>query len=144
MHFSYFMIIFIAVGIVSVVRASPHQEAVDGKGRTALHIAAANNAIDVAYTLKENGANVDAKDKDGRTPLHLVATMERTFVERAYDITGHLLRGGANKDATDNNQQTPLHLAAIHNADNVAYKLIRPVQNWNLWIRTVGPHFTWP
>ncbi len=60
-------------------------------GRTALHAAAAGGHAEVARRLVEAGADVDAADEAGRTPLHLVAsTGPRVFrvVSLAFDAEG--------------------------------------------------------
>ena len=48
----------------------PSLEAVDDKGRTDLHHAATLNLPGLATSLLHSGADVNAKDKDGLTPLH--------------------------------------------------------------------------
>lgn len=42
----------------------------DGEGSTALHHAAASNAVDSLAKLIDLGADIDATDQDGYTPLH--------------------------------------------------------------------------
>lgn len=54
-----------------------------------------------------HGANVDAKDKDGKSPLHLV------FQERR-EVVLLLLYRGANADAKDNHGRASLHLTQRH------------------------------
>ncbi|KAJ6789033.1 hypothetical protein PWT90_07832 [Aphanocladium album] len=56
----------------------------------------------VVKMLLEKGANVDARDSDGRTPLsHIVETGHEAIVKI-------LLENGANVDAKDNDGRTPL------------------------------------
>ncbi|MBT3994597.1 MAG: ankyrin repeat domain-containing protein, partial [Chloroflexi bacterium] len=42
----------------------------DDRGRTALHIAAINNQVDITRYLLKCNSDVEAIDNDGRTPLH--------------------------------------------------------------------------
>ena len=64
---------------------------------------------DVARLLLEHGADINTRDNDGRTPLHVAA--ERTSSERV-GVVRVLLEHGANVGARDNRASTPLHIAA--------------------------------
>lgn len=65
----------------------------------------------VAKYLVAVGANTEATDCDGWTPLHLAA--ENSCLE----LVCFLIEAGANKDAvTERHALTPLHLAADHGA----------------------------
>ncbi|PVU72509.1 hypothetical protein DDW10_04100 [Sulfolobales archaeon SCGC AB-777_J03] len=57
-------------------------------------------------TALENGANPNAIDSYGSTPLHYVARIGRV------EIVKILLEHGANPNAKDNDGRTPLHYAA--------------------------------
>lgn len=61
-----------------------------------------------------DGADIEATDRAGRTPLHLAAQYGRNA-----DLVKALLAAGADPEACDENRQTPLHRAAAFsdNAD---------------------------
>ena len=71
-------------------------------GQTPLHVAAYSNAADVAATLLDRGANVDAVDTLGQTPLHVAAGGARV------DVLRELLARGADADAADQRRTKPL------------------------------------
>ena len=74
-------------------------------GGTALHAAVMNpypeHQSDIVYTLIMNGADVNAKRDDGRTPFHMVSSMTPETV-------AHLLATGADIFAKDNDGKIPL------------------------------------
>ena len=68
-----------------------------------------NNDAEVVVAL-EAGADVDARDKDHRTPLQLAAKHSKSAV-----FIKALVECGADVDACDYNERTPLHLAVHYN-----------------------------
>lgn len=92
--------------------ADPNFRDVKASGGTTLHMVSRNLSGDHRLwsieILLEYGADIEAKDEDGKTPL-AAAVGDYTF--RAIPI---LLKKGANLEARDNNGRTPLG-AAIEN-----------------------------
>lgn len=89
-------------------------------GWTAMHAAAANNwqnAEAIFDAVLAAGGNVNAKDKDGFTPLHAAAMNQ--FLRYAAptmikaNIIKKLIANGAQVDARDNAGRTPLMWAAL-------------------------------
>ena len=64
-----------------------------------------NNATNTAEVLLKNGADVNAKNKDGDTPLHHAARNSN------YNTVEVLLKNGADVNAKNKNGDTPLHWA---------------------------------
>eukprot|EP00752_Nemacystus_decipiens_P005399 g4895.t1 len=82
----------------------------DGEGQTAMHRAASNvnkNGAGVVRALAKFGANVDARDYLGRTPLYLAASLDGQL-----DIVTTLLELRASIHIADNGKRTPLWAAA--------------------------------
>lgn len=86
---------------------------------TPLHLACAEGHMDAARVLLQYHANVNARDKDGETPLH--KTMD--FVKgsffralfgarRSVELASFLLESGVSIEARNSNGETALHKAA--------------------------------
>ena len=63
------------------------------------------------------GANIDAKDQNGNTPLHLAALMG--FAE----LTKELLEWGADPNMVNGNGQLPLELALLKGLETDDYRI---------------------
>ena len=78
------------------------------KSTKSLHQAAADGDIDQVKSNLSQGADINGKDRGGRTALHRAAYESRT------DVVRLLIDRGADVNAKDGNQRTPLHSAAMH------------------------------
>ena len=89
------------------------------RGHSPLHLAAHNNAPEVAALLLENGANVNARNRGQQTPLYFAARMG------ALETAALLLENGANVNAGSGSGRKPLHVAAGGNWTEVAALLLK-------------------
>ena len=96
----------------------------DHTGSTPLHFAAYDHR-DVVEFLLANKAEVNSKNNDHETPLHLAAMRGRK------DIVGLLLANEAAVDARNFSGRTPLHLAAARGHTDVAELLLANNANVN-------------
>ncbi|EAW07385.1 ankyrin repeat protein [Aspergillus clavatus NRRL 1] len=81
-------------------------DAVEARGKTALHIAAAHDRDDIVQLLLRHGADIEARSDGGWTPLHNACDRGCVVNVRL------LLQAGARVNAQLLNGVTPLHLAA--------------------------------
>jgi ankyrin repeat protein len=84
-------------------------------GRTPLHLAAQWGHKDVAELLLAKGADVNAKDDDGGTPLHMA---------KSKDVAELLLAKRAEINARVNDGRTPLHIAVNYGHKDVVEVLL--------------------
>jgi ankyrin repeat protein len=101
-----------------------HPELVEEEMFTAeqrpLHWAAQNAGPEVIQLLLDRGAELHSQDRNGETPLHLVAQRRGLKKEDAAHLAGLLIRAGADVHARDAQGETPLHEAAGWNNPAVA------------------------
>ncbi|KAJ3081862.1 hypothetical protein HK102_002093 [Quaeritorhiza haematococci] len=88
-------------------------------GETALMTAAAKNHAEICEWLVKNGADPEAKNKNGSMPLHYAAHNNST---KACQV---LLRNGADPNAKSVDGWTPLHCAAWNNATETCSFLLK-------------------
>ncbi len=79
----------------------------DALGMTLLHVAAGYNSADMVRFILEKGANINAVDKNGWTPLHFAANNENALAV--------LLEKSSNVNAKTKMGETPLIIAVLFN-----------------------------
>jgi ankyrin repeat protein len=98
----------------------------DYRGATALHRA---RCADTVRLLIEEGAEIDAVDVQGNTPLHVKAYGEPGRPSEL-DAVRLLVAAGAKLDATNGRRLTPLHCAAMQGRiDVIEHLLAADVEN---------------
>ena len=104
-------------------------ESKDGSGQTPLHHA---GNVDVAKYLIEKGADIEAKDEDGNTPLNrraIFCVRDNIPAQPEIDIAKYLIDMGAQIETKNFLGETPLHTAAECNfAQMVKYLIERGAQ----------------
>lgn len=94
----------------------------DDGGKTALHeVASREGGVDVAALLVGNGADVNAADDTGATPLMMAIQND----SRPAEMIEYLCAAGAALDAADAAGQTALVWAAMYNSTQAIRTLVR-------------------
>ncbi|KAI5839390.1 ankyrin repeat-containing domain protein [Morchella snyderi] len=111
------------VAVLLDARADIH--ACDSKQRTPLHHAVlAKNDLKVIRYLADRGANVNARDIDGNTPLRILLGYAQLSWQ-VTDVAKVLLSFGADVNTVnDSDQNSPLHLAAKHGSKKLLVLLL--------------------
>jgi ankyrin repeat protein len=98
-------------------------------GRTPLYKAAFNGNREVAELLISEGAEVNARDPRGSSPLHISAASKdvlfnKNILNGRIEVAELLVSKGADINAKDNNGSTALHIAAREGSRKIAELLI--------------------
>ncbi len=106
--------------VQQMVRRNPELVDVkDNNGRTPLHFATWEENADFARFLLDHHADVNARNKWGRTPLSTAIYEEILVPDRVPTVT-LLLEQGADVHAKDELGYTPLHMGAFGEAEIAA------------------------
>lgn len=104
-----FLIIAASLALSSAAQAQTAPSASDIESYSGLHLAAHEGRVDEISRLIAEGADVNARDRAGRTPAHVAA-----FASHDDAVTA-LARGGADMNALENRVYDVLTIAAVAN-----------------------------
>ncbi|KAJ5072616.1 ankyrin repeat protein [Anaeramoeba ignava] len=91
---------------------------------TKLHIFCRNNeSITNIKKLIEKGSDINAKDYQNETPLHLVCRYQKN--ENSFEIIKFLIEKGADINAKNYQNQIPLHLACQYQQNENTFQIIK-------------------
>ncbi|KFZ68566.1 Ankyrin repeat and SOCS box protein 10, partial [Podiceps cristatus] len=101
---------------------------------TALHVAARHGLTDHVQLLLRYGAELEAKNKEGQTPLNAACAQPHPprDMDRYYRVCQLLVERGASVAAADRDRQHPLHLACKNANAQVAELLLARGANVNI------------
>ena len=99
-----------ALMFATVLSASAGDPPTGSLGTTELHAAARSSGVAEVEGLLKAGADVNAKNTDGSTPLHAAAEFNPSP-----SVLEVLLKAGADVNAKNTDGSTPLHMAAEFN-----------------------------
>eukprot|EP01098_Paradermamoeba_levis_P010768 TRINITY_DN4539_c0_g1_i1.p1 TRINITY_DN4539_c0_g1~~TRINITY_DN4539_c0_g1_i1.p1 ORF type:complete len:459 (-),score=162.22 TRINITY_DN4539_c0_g1_i1:94-1470(-) len=97
------------------------------EGLTPLHFAAGHANMNIIDDLVKNGANPNAKDKKGNTPIFMASSSSS-----ALNAINLLLKSGADINATNDDDDTLLHWAAREGDQQLTRFLLEKGANPNL------------
>ena len=93
---------------------------------TALMMACRSQHVRLVKFLLQQGANVQVKDKDGKTALHFACELTFTWKPASCDLLNCLTENGADINALRKDNVTPLMVASINgNVDQITFLIKR-------------------
>ncbi|KAL8773658.1 MAG: hypothetical protein Q9209_001424 [Squamulea sp. 1 TL-2023] len=101
---------------------------IDSRDGTPLHLCAERAYLDIADLLLKSGADPNARDEIGVTPLHIaigeIDSPESADYEQRFKVVELLLEHKANPNPQDEEGLTPLHVALVvyHNTKSADYE----------------------
>ena len=108
-------------------------------GSTELHMAVSLGRTEQARTLLAQKVHVNAKDRNGQTPLHLAAC-----ALAGWSSVDLLLAAGADLNAVDNAGRTPLLLALESSTNDVPERMVRRLVAAKANVNAVDANLTSP
>ena len=119
--------------VEKVVARGAKLTATGKRGMTALHLAVLPEYSGARYGgsrpltewLLENRADLNARNKDGKTPLHLLCSGDGSKISSARESSAlYLIERGAKVNIADNDGSTPLHLASSSQSRSIVKALL--------------------
>ena len=102
----------------------------DTEHSTPLHLASYWGGFKVAQMLLDHGADINVRNKNGRTPLHgAVNELPDNDEECYFNAIQFLLEHGADVVAQDHDHMTPLHVASQYHGTRVVRLLLEHSAN---------------
>ncbi|NXJ81720.1 ASB10 protein, partial [Trogon melanurus] len=101
---------------------------------TALHVAARHGLADHVQLLLHYGAELEAENEEGQTPLNVACAQphQPRDMDRYFQVCQLLVESGASINAADRDRQHPLHLACKNANAQVAELLLARGANVNV------------
>ena len=103
----------LAYFLITELKVDIHRQDKDGTTALGTTICAGIDSIDIAKLLLDNGANINEKDNEGDSLLHLAVGMISISCpeDKNLKMLNFLVENGAEINAQNNKGDTPLHLA---------------------------------
>ena len=99
-------------------------DSISGNHSTMLHVAMQWGSLEVVHLLLDYGANINARDENGQTPLRRAMDNIKDSMEDHFLAMLLLLGHGADVDALDNDHSTPLNMASYFGSVKAARLLL--------------------